>query len=74
MPQTDPDQQNWGKYLGIGLEIAVGVTLGYLVGGWLDRRYGWTPYGVLVGTMLGVAAGMYLLIRDAIRMNRDDPK
>jgi len=71
MPQTDPNQQNWGKYLGIGLEIAVGVALGYLIGVWVDRRWNSSPWGVLAGTMIGLAGGLYLLIRDAFRMNRD---
>ena len=68
MPQDD---QNWGRYLGIGLEMAVGVTLGLFAGRWIDRHYGTDPWGVMIGTMVGLAAGMYLLIRDAIRMNKD---
>jgi F0F1-type ATP synthase assembly protein I len=67
----DDSNMNWGRYVGIGLEIAVGVALGYFVGGWLDKRYGWNGYGVLGGVMLGIAAGMYLLIRDAIRINKE---
>jgi F0F1-type ATP synthase assembly protein I len=73
MPQPDPEKHdpNWGRYAGYGLQIALGVGLGLIVGRWLDKRYGWDPWGVLVGTMLGMAAGMYLLIKDAIRMNKD---
>ena len=71
MPQTDPSQQNWGRYLGIGLEIAIGVALGYVIGAWIDRRWDSSPWGVLAGTMIGLAGGLYLLIKDAIRMNRD---
>jgi len=62
---------NWGSYLSLGLEIAVGVALGVFVGRWLDRKYGWDSWGTMIGAMLGLAAGMYLLIREAIRMNRD---
>jgi F0F1-type ATP synthase assembly protein I len=51
--------------------MAVGVVLGLVVGSWLDKRFGWTPWGVLVGTMLGMASGMYLLIRDGLRVNKD---
>ena len=69
MPGTD--DPNWGKYAAVGLQMAVGVVLGVLVGGWLDRKYGWAPWGVFVCTMLGLAGGMYLLIKDAIRMNKD---
>jgi F0F1-type ATP synthase assembly protein I len=72
-PDDDPQNQdaNWGKFLGLGLEIAVGAILGYVVGAWLDRRYHWAPWGATVGTLLGIAAGMYLLIKEAIRMNKD---
>jgi ATP synthase protein I len=70
MPRQDQDT-NWGRYAGVGLQMLVGVGLGYAIGNWLDKKYGWTPWGVMVGTMLGLAAGMYLLIKDAIRINKD---
>lgn len=69
MPEQN--DSNWGKFLGIGLEIGVGVALGYFVGSWLDKKYGWNGYATLGGTMLGLAAGMYLLIKDAIRINKN---
>ena len=56
-----------------GLQMAVGVGLGAFVGNWLDHRYGWAPWGLLVGSMLGLAAGMYSLIREALIMNQDPP-
>ncbi|CAN5400049.1 hypothetical protein BH09PLA1_BH09PLA1_33780 [soil metagenome] len=74
MPMDSPkgsEDQNWGRYLGIGLQIAVGALIGYFVGNWLDNRYGWNGKGVLVGMCLGLAAGMYLMIKDAIRINKD---
>src|SRR5947207_1960090 len=49
------DDVNWGKFAGIGLQIAVGVALGYVIGHWLDVRYGWQSRGVVIGTMLGLA-------------------
>ena len=65
------DDPSWGKHLGTGLQMLAGVGLGLFVGNWLDRKYGWAPWGLLVCTMLGLAAGMYVLIKDAIRMNKD---
>jgi F0F1-type ATP synthase assembly protein I len=65
------DEVNWGNFLSLGLTVAVGVGLGLLVGGWLDRKYHWAPWGTVVGSMLGLASGLYLLIRDTIRMNKD---
>jgi F0F1-type ATP synthase assembly protein I len=71
-PDPDRDSESdWGKHLGVGLQMLVGVGLGLAVGTWLDKKYGWSPWGVLVGSMLGLAGGMYLLIKDAIRMNKD---
>ena len=71
MPGESNDNPNWGKYVGLGLEMAIGVTLGYFVGAWLDKKYGWTPNGALVGSLLGLAGGMYLLIKQAVQMNAD---
>jgi F0F1-type ATP synthase assembly protein I len=66
----DNNEPNLGRYLGMGLEVAVGVGLGSLVGWWLDKRYQWS-WGMVIGAMIGLAAGLYLLIREAIRMNKD---
>ena len=74
MPGNDSnDNPNWGKYVGLGLEMAVGVALGYFIGAWLDKKYGWNNNGALVGSMLGLAGGMYLLIKQAVQMNADPP-
>ena len=61
----------WGHFLGLGLQTAIGVGLGIIVGQWFDKRYGWNSWGTLVGAMLGMAAGLYLLIKEAIRVNKD---
>ena len=69
MPEEN--QSDWGKYLGYGMQMAVGAGLGALAGYWLDRKLGWTPWGMIVCIMLGVASGIYLLIKDALQMNKD---
>jgi len=60
------DRGNLGHGLAQGLEVAVGVTLGYFAGNWFDHRYGSKPWGLLVGVLVGCAAGMYLLIKEAV--------
>jgi ATP synthase protein I len=65
------DDVNWGRYLGYGLQMLVGVLLGLFGGQWVDRKLHSEPWGLLIGVTLGLTSGMYLLIKDAIRMNKD---
>lgn len=65
------DQGGWGKGLTYGFEVAVGSGLGAVVGSWWDRHHGSSPWGTLIGLLLGCAAGMYLLIKDVSKMNKD---
>lgn len=69
--QPDSDDSGLGRYAVLGIEMLVGVLLGYFTGNWLDRKYGWTPWGVVVGITLGFAAVMYPLVMDAMRVNKD---
>jgi F0F1-type ATP synthase assembly protein I len=62
---------SWGRYAGLGTQIAVGVGLGALVGTWLDNKFNWAPWGVLGCSMLGLASGLYLLFKDVSKMNKD---
>jgi len=67
----DDDRGGWGRGLASGFEVAVGVGLGTFVGAWWDRHHGTGPWGLLVGLLFGCAAGMYILIKDANRRNKD---
>jgi F0F1-type ATP synthase assembly protein I len=67
-----PDDQNWGRFASSGLELAAGIGLGAAVGAWIDKkRQANNPWGLLIGSCVGFAAGMYLLIKSAMRSNRD---
>ena len=68
---ANDDGGGWGKGLSYGFEIAVGAGLGTLVGRWWDKSHGSAPWGLLIGLLVGVAAGMYLLLKDVSRMNKD---
>jgi F0F1-type ATP synthase assembly protein I len=68
MPKQD--DSNWAKFAASGLEIAAGVGLGVAVGYWFDNKFHSSPWGMLVGSCLGFASGLYLLIKDAIKANR----
>lgn len=67
---TRQDDNGWGKLASVGLEVAVGVGLGVVVGNWCDRKFHTYPWGILIGAAIGFAAGMYMLFKDAIKANK----
>ena len=68
---ADDEQRGIGNALSMGIEVAVGVGFGLYAGSWLDKRYGWQPWATLIGSMLGMCAGLYLVIKQARQINKD---
>jgi F0F1-type ATP synthase assembly protein I len=68
---SDDGGGGWGKGLTYGFEIAVGAGLGAAIGAWWDNHHGSNPWGLLIGLLVGCVAGMYLLLKDVSRMNKD---
>jgi len=54
-----------------GSEFAGGVLAGAGLGYLADRVLGWSPWGLLVGVLLGFVAGTLNVVRAASNMNRD---
>jgi F0F1-type ATP synthase assembly protein I len=50
---------------GAGLQFAATVALMALVGWKLDGWMGWSPWGVVGMTFLGLVGGLYLLIKES---------
>mgnify|MGYP003574175736 FL=1 len=71
-PQRKPDL-DLTRCAGLGIQLAATIALfcsgGYELDGWLDT----TPTFLLVGSLLGVASGMYYVIRDVNRLFRKGP-
>lgn len=55
------------RYVGLGTQLAVTVAVFVGLGWWVDQRYGWSPWGMLVLSCLGLAAAMYHFVKDALR-------
>lgn len=71
MPDN-PDDRNWGRFASSGLELAAGIGLGAAVGAWIDKKRNvGTPWGLVIGCSVGFVAGMYLLIKNGIKSNKD---
>jgi len=57
-----------------GFTLLAGLFIGYYGGRWLDGVAGTTPWLTLVGTLLGIAAGFRVLIRDVLRETPRDTR
>jgi hypothetical protein len=57
----------WAAWSAVGFEFGLLVVLFFLGGRALDAKVGTAPWLTAFGTLLGVAAGTWLLIRTAVR-------
>jgi ATP synthase protein I len=53
--------------LTVGTVLVACIAAGYLLGSFLDRRLGTSPWLVVVGVLLGTAAGFVELFRTVSR-------
>ena len=61
----------WVRYSSVGLELAGAIGGLTLVGYWIDRRFGTTPWGMLVGVVIGLVGGLYNLVRESLEAVRE---
>ena len=59
-----------GQWSAAGFEFGIAVVLFFLGGRWLDTQIGTPPWMAVIGAMVGVAVGMYLLIRPLLGPRR----
>lgn len=58
------------RYAGLGIQLAVAVGAGVLVGQWIDHRAGNNGLFAILGGLLGFAGTMYSLLRQLNRPGR----
>lgn len=58
-------------YVGLGLQLAVIVTVMVFVGIWLDGKFETKPILTVVFAFLGVFAGMYTFIKSVLKAGND---
>ena len=55
-------------------QMVAAVLLGTLVGWWADGKLGSAPWLLVGGSVLGIAAGLTVFLRAALRMSSRPPK
>lgn len=56
---------SWLRYSHLGLQFAVTLLLCVLAGRWLETKFGWAPWGTVLGSLFGIVASMYSVVKDA---------
>jgi hypothetical protein len=71
-PNAAPN--TWVRYSGLGIQMAVTLVLPVLGGLWLDNNYGWDPWGVVLGGLVGATASITGVILTVQRGERAEEK
>jgi ATP synthase protein I len=60
-----------GPYLGLGLQLAVTVSIMVFIGVWLDGKFNTDPVLTIIFAFLGVFAGLYTFIKSVLKASND---
>ena len=60
-----------GPYIGLGVQLAVTVTIMVFLGIWLDGYFETNPIITIVCAFFGVFAGMYTFIKSVLKAGND---
>jgi F0F1-type ATP synthase assembly protein I len=52
----------YGRYAALGFEFAAAAIAGIYLGSFIDSRFGTGPWGVLLGSICGLAGAIYRLV------------
>jgi len=67
--KQDPGKSPW-SYAGAALQFGATWALFALMGWYCDKRFGWTPWGIVGFSALGFVGGLYLLIKEALKSEK----
>lgn len=64
--------QDLAPYLTLGIQLAAAVVVFFLIGWWLDTRYGTSPTFRLIGLLIGSVGGMIKFLKSAIELGNKE--
>ena len=60
----------YGPYLGLGLQLAVTVAAMVFLGIWLDKKFSSSPILTIVCSFLGIFAALYNFIKTVLKSGK----
>jgi F0F1-type ATP synthase assembly protein I len=64
-PKEEKDASAYAMAFGLGAELLGALAVCAVPGYFVDKKFNTGPWGVLIGALLGIALGLYQLIRAA---------
>ncbi len=68
LPDDSNESALWFSLSGLGFEFLAALAVPGGVGWWLDKKFGWSPWGLIIGIGLGFAVGLYTIVRASNRL------
>ena len=65
--EDENSDRGWVNYLGLGMQLAVTVTVMVFLGVWLDGKFKTEPLLTIICSFIGIAAGMYNFIKTVLK-------
>jgi F0F1-type ATP synthase assembly protein I len=69
--QPSRKEASWYRLIGLGFEFFVSVLACGAIGWWLDGRFKTEPWLMVVGAVIGFAAGLWMMIQAALESFRN---
>ena len=65
-----PRASEFGPFLTLGIQLALGVVAFFFLGKWLDSLFATEPWLMIAGLVLGSGGGLFKFIRTALVMGK----
>ena len=62
-----------GPYIDASWQLAGSVGLGTALGWWLDKKFGTSPWLLVVGALFGIGVGFYAFFKILMNLNKRKP-
>ena len=69
-PSEEKPSNNLAILLILGSLLLTWIGGGVLLGLWADHRWHWTPWGTVIGSLLGLSGAGYSVFREVQRMEK----
>jgi F0F1-type ATP synthase assembly protein I len=66
------DLAKYGEYLALGTHIAASMIVPVVIGIYVDRRWEISPWGVIVGALLGFGSLISIVLRLAVTSGKTE--